>query len=178
VDGAEKRCSGCKEVKPLSEFGLKTGGRYHRAYCKLCNAAKLRESRERLGITPALVARKQRRLLKTKEQRQSNLTRGRFVMADAKKFDGARHLNFDLSLEFVIALLQTGCAYCGDKQALLGLDRIDNNLGHTSDNVNPCCSRCNYLRRDMPFQAWKLIVPAVKAAREDGAFGDWTGGCR
>lgn len=41
------------------------------------------------------------------------------------------------------------CIYCGETDwRLLGCDRINNNKGHTKDNVNPCCKRCNKLRSD------------------------------
>lgn len=55
------------------------------------------------------------------------------------------------------------------------MDRIDNSLGHLMSNVLPACIRCNYLRRDVPFEAWMVIVPSVKKAVEEGLFGTWTG---
>lgn len=54
------------------------------------------------------------------------------------------------------------------------LDRKDNALGHTPGNVVPACTRCNYVRRDMPEKAWLMLAPAMRVAREAGAFGDWT----
>jgi hypothetical protein len=32
-----------------------------------------------------------------------------------------------------------------------GLDRIDSNKGHTKDNIVPCCSTCNYMKRIMGY---------------------------
>ena len=40
------------------------------------------------------------------------------------------------------------CAYCGDTLQL-GLDRIDNQYGHTKDNVVCACWMCNRTRGDM-----------------------------
>lgn len=31
-----------------------------------------------------------------------------------------------------------------------GIDRVDNNLGYTSNNVVPCCKTCNFMKKDMP----------------------------
>ena len=36
-----------------------------------------------------------------------------------------------------------------------GLDRVDNSRGYTSDNVAPCCRRCNYSKGRMPLPEWK-----------------------
>jgi hypothetical protein len=58
------------------------------------------------------------------------------------------------------------------------LDRKDNSKGHTQDNVNAACIRCNYARRDMPYGAWLFIVKGMREARMSGAFGTWTGRCR
>jgi hypothetical protein len=54
------------------------------------------------------------------------------------------------------------------------LDRLDSDFGHTKNNVVPCCSRCNYLKRDMPFSAWIYFVPAIKLANQSNSFGNWS----
>lgn len=55
------------------------------------------------------------------------------------------------------------------------LDRIDNKIGHMMDNVNTSCSRCNYIRKDMPYDAWLFVVKSVREAAELGLFGNWEG---
>ena len=36
------------------------------------------------------------------------------------------------------------CHYCGETDwKKLGCNRIDNDLPHTTDNVEPCCMKCN-----------------------------------
>ncbi len=36
------------------------------------------------------------------------------------------------------------CAHCGETDwHKIGCNRIDNNLPHTPDNVEPCCMKCN-----------------------------------
>jgi hypothetical protein len=54
------------------------------------------------------------------------------------------------------------------------LDRKDNSIGHLLDNVVPCCIRCNYIRRDMPFEAWLIVATGIRKAKELGLFGTWT----
>jgi len=58
------------------------------------------------------------------------------------------------------------------------LDRINNEKGHTADNVIPACYRCNLIRRDMPYDAWMHVAPSIRSAREAGLFRDWIGGIR
>ena len=54
-------------------------------------------------------------------------------------------------------------------------DRIDNNLGHTKDNVVAACYRCNMIRGNMPYKAWLNIAPAIRDTVEKGLFDDWLG---
>ena len=54
------------------------------------------------------------------------------------------------------SLIDRPCHYCGTKPAC-GVDRRDNSLAYTRDNSLPCCSLCNYAKRDMSepdFIAW------------------------
>lgn len=40
-----------------------------------------------------------------------------------------------------------------------GLDRVDNNLGHSKENCVPCCKICNYAKRERSvedFKSWVL----------------------
>jgi hypothetical protein len=73
-----------------------------------------------------------------------------------------------------VALLLSGaCTYCGETELQMSLDRINNTIGHLLSNVNSCCVRCNYLRRNMPYAAWIEIVPAIRIAREKRLFESW-----
>ena len=104
----------------------------------------------------------------------------------------ARKMNFEfnLTLEYLCDLWITQKGRCAVSNIPLSfmsgtvwdknpyscsIDRINNDQGHVLDNVVPACARCNYLRRDMPHEAWLILVPAVRLARESGAFGDWDG---
>jgi hypothetical protein len=44
---------------------------------------------------------------------------------------------------------QKPCTYCGDPMSSVGYDRLDNDRGYDIDNVVPCCSTCNYMKRQM-----------------------------
>lgn len=58
------------------------------------------------------------------------------------------------------------------------LDRIDNDKGHTQDNVVPACIRCNYVRKNMPYEAWIVVAEGMRKAREAGLFEGWSGRVR
>lgn len=52
----------------------------------------------------------------------------------------------DITIEWMIEnILTQKCVYCGDDKRI-GCDRIDNDKGHTMDNVVPCCVECNAAR--------------------------------
>ena len=110
--------------------------------------------------------------LAAKHRRRTNVAAA--ILVDAKKADKKRGRQNDLSLDFVEGAVASGCAYCGETELRMTLDRIDNTLGHTKANTVPACERCNYIRRDMPYAAWYFLLPAIRAAREAGLFGDWT----
>lgn len=54
--------------------------------------------------------------------------------------------DFDIDW-FIDNILQKECVYCGTKEKL-GADRLDNSMGHTKDNIVPCCFRCNIIKHD------------------------------
>jgi len=41
------------------------------------------------------------------------------------------------------------CYYCGDEIKLIGLDRKDNVIGYTINNIVPCCEVCNRMKMIM-----------------------------
>ena len=74
-----------------------------------------------------------------------------------------RNIDFELSLEIIIKLIQLSCFACGDQWSSYvtqrykgerytlyynGLDRINNNLGYTANNVITLCKPCNRIKND------------------------------
>lgn len=65
---------------------------------------------------------------------------------------------FNLSREeFTNLVLSNKCFYCGCTPfqesygtLVLGIDRIDNNIGYYQFNCVPCCKDCNFLKGDLP----------------------------
>jgi len=86
-----------------------------------------------------------------------------------KRYSGSaknRNLPFFLTLDQFELLVSSSCHYCGDSPSrdiclktafsverikFNGIDRMDNSLGYTPDNCVPCCTRCNYMKRDLNY---------------------------
>jgi len=90
-----------------------------------------------------------------------------------------RRLPFELTIEQFLDITQKDCSYCGAEASNVyrpvrqtdrsgsvpyiynGIDRIDNSLGYISGNIAPCCSRCNWSKKDMTqdeFLGWVTLV--------------------
>lgn len=70
-----------------------------------------------------------------------------------------KNLEFSLTPELMHELFKGSCFFCGcapkheytrknfrGSYTYNGIDRIDSSKGYTPDNVNSCCSDCNYLK--------------------------------
>lgn len=77
--------------------------------------------------------------------------RGRFTAAKGRLKQRKKKLSWDIKFNDYVDIIKKTCFYCS-KDLLLefgtGLDRIDNSLGYTVNNVLPCCGNCNKIRGD------------------------------
>jgi hypothetical protein len=69
-------------------------------------------------------------------------------------FNFYSHLIADVSCHYCLGLLnQTGA----------GLDRVENNTGHTCYNVVPCCRKCNRIKgNDTSYEEMMLLAPVLR----------------
>lgn len=162
-----KYCNKCGEDKPSVKFPKQRNDPTRRSSpCSRCREKK-RLANPNSAIHQTILRRRGRYLSKpenvpaiiVRSSRQSDSKNGR--------------VGFNLNREFVSELLKSGCSYCGTKEGRLTVDRIDNSIAHTCENVRSACIRCNNIRGSMPYDAWISIVPAVRKAYELGLFGDW-----
>jgi len=142
-----KKCAKCGIIKENQEYYLDSRTGKPNGYCKACQKA-------------------------CSLARRSNPAQA--ILDDTNRTDNkvGRKGN-DLTLEFVERAISGGCIYCGETEIRITLDRKDNSLGHTQANVVAACNRCNIIKRDMPFEAWLMVSPGMKKAREAGLFAGW-----
>lgn len=62
-----------------------------------------------------------------------------------------KSLEWFISFEDYINLIKQKCFYCEGPlpETKVGLDRKNNNIGYTLDNVVPCCRYCNQLKSNI-----------------------------
>jgi hypothetical protein len=85
-----------------------------------------------------------------------------------------RGLKFEIDKSAFRSMIASECFYCGAPPSTLykpktsadpmlynGVDRRNNSAGYNLDNAVPCCSTCNYAKRDMTEQAFLSWVERV-----------------
>jgi len=157
-----KVCKNCHTEKWINEFPLCRNSRGN-----ICRVCRNRLSYDKIKSNPESYKKK----VESNNRYYRNNPSTKQIQG-YKASDKRHGRENDLDIDYLRELISKGCTYCGSKDKV-GLDRLDNTLGHTKNNVVPCCSRCNYLKRDMPFAAWVYFVPAIKLANHNNAFGNW-----
>lgn len=124
----QKQCSKCKNHFSLNNFSKdRTKKDGLMCWCKNCCAKKDR------------IWNKNKRDWNSKDSKYQSYKKG------AKR----RGYDFLLTKEEFLKLWQKDCYYCGSKIKFIGIDRVDNNIGYTVDNIVPCCSTCNRLKKTL-----------------------------
>lgn len=113
-------------------------------------------------------SRKRTKMLAVKN---SKFTIVKALIRNYKRSATLRNFSWDISDNFTEILIFSNCHYCGSppcKQGKIfntktkvwrdtdiytnGIDRVNNDLGYTKINCVPCCTICNYAKRDMSYE--------------------------
>lgn len=156
VTPKKKPCSQCGKKKRLAEFRNQVNGKYGKqSACKICVNLQLKEYRK----TPEGKAkhreyqRKHRKTPGYAEKHRGYRGNPEAVWKIYKRGAEKRNLLFEISVQDLInRFWKKPCSYCGDPIETAGIDRIDNSAGYTALNTVPCCSTCNFMKRDMKCQ--------------------------
>jgi hypothetical protein len=86
---------------------------------------------------------------KEKAKKWRNKNRVNYLLSSFKQTDKQKGFTCNLTISWLKEnIITKPCYYCGDTENI-GCDRIDNNQGHTIDNVVPCCRVCNSVRNNI-----------------------------
>lgn len=99
------------------------------------------------------------------------------VFRNYKRGAKNRNYNFELSKEEVFNLIFQNCHYCGQEPQELegekiynnldipfkrnGIDRMNNDLGYTTQNTITCCQTCNKAKMEMNYQEFLDFINKV-----------------
>lgn len=86
-----------------------------------------------------------------------------------QKFNGYRRAatkrgwSFKVTYEQFMSFWQKPCVYCGEDIETIGMDRMDNEKGYEISNIVPCCTWCNYAKRQLSREMFLAKCRAVAA---------------
>lgn len=76
-----------------------------------------------------------------------------------------REIEFHLTREEFISIIQQPCEYCGEYTnndfGLNGIDRINSSKGYEIDNVVPCCKVCNIMKHNFTLEYWQDKITKI-----------------
>jgi hypothetical protein len=154
-----KYCNFCKkEHKKIKRYWevhyLKNKDKKYPVY-------RCREHRRKYSMLPHV---RNKRLEKNKTQKMSIKTKYRCLLQSSKR-KKLNLLEFNIDIKNYEQLLKKGCFYCGIILTNIGgasLDRIDNDIGYTIQNVVPCCGDCNKVRGAvLTVEETKIAIKAI-----------------
>ena len=168
VEEGFKICSRCGQVKPIGDFYRNKRAKDGlMSYCKQCNKEYQAEwsTNHKENFKANSAKWRAKNPTYNAEYHQANKEKiaeyqaeycdpqknprgwAKRIVNSYKKMDRERGFdpNQTISAEwFLQNIAYRPCAHCGLQAiGLIGCNRLDNTKGHTIDNVEPCCFKCN-----------------------------------
>jgi hypothetical protein len=160
-------CTYCKTEKPLTaenfmrDAARKGGLSYD---CRECHRAR-KKGRDRRKERYSNLSPEQKVLARERQRRYDKTPKGRAILL---RNAYARIDCCDFTTDELATYLLQPCVHCGTTDLPRGLDRIDNNRGHTKDNVAPSCAPCNLARANrFTFDEMKVIGATIRKVLAD-----------
>jgi hypothetical protein len=159
-----RECYKCREVKALTPENFHRSKNRQLGFeykCKECY--KLRKQKPR-GKRVLTEEQKERKRELQKIYQKTIKYKALSLKCAYEKFDRSKNYFFDLTQDDLREALNSNCTYCGFPAT--GMDRIDNNLGHTKENCIPACMHCNVARMDnFSHEEMFIIGEAIRKVR-------------
>lgn len=84
-------------------------------------------------------------------------------LSDCKTSAKGREIEWNISDELAIKLIQSKCNYCDKLVTLNGIDRINSNISYVESNVVSCCGICNIMKNTHSVENFIKIVTYLLA---------------
>jgi len=87
-----------------------------------------------------------------------------------------KKLKCSIKVSDVQDLIFQNCHYCGSEPSIPrkgwqkttgaiiltnGIDRKNNSIGYIKENCLPCCTRCNYMKREMNYEEFLTYIGKI-----------------
>lgn len=136
-------CKQCVDIAIGKRKPLEYIGDIELKICNLCKVEKLADEFSKF-IAPSGNVLLKYCCKSCDNQSEKNIDKVSRLYTQYRYSDINKGLEFNLSKEFIKYSLEEDCTYCSFPST--GLDRIENNIGHTIENCIPCCWECNTAR--------------------------------
>ena len=162
-----KRCIGCGETKPLTEFYRASTG-YYQSRCKPCNCKQVGAHRKANPEKRLAYQRQYRAANRNKPREKARQIREGMVRRSRQRGFGTPEWSID-EIEQIIQgnCSRTGLAFRFDQsQGRLSPwtpvpDRIDSSRGYTRDNVQWVCYMYNVMKSDFSQDEVDQFIAAI-----------------
>lgn len=150
-----KKCSRCGDTKDIEQFYKHKPAKDGRqSACKSCILESQRVYRE---TNPESKRERDRKY-------RAGLPKHVKSHRDYKARANRKGVDFELQ-EFDFQVCQMSpCEYCGDQAK--GFDRLDSSKGYVYENVTPCCTDCNMMKKDMTYEQFISRVRKINSNSE------------
>lgn len=128
----------CKECIKLEQAAY---------YIKHTNAALTRVATWQATHPEAVAGYKRKNKIKNKEKYRMSPKQcfGNYRRNASKR---SKPVSFAISFAEFMQFWNKSCSYCGNSIDTIGLDRVDNTVGYTLENLVSCCKQCNWMKVD------------------------------
>ena len=86
-----------------------------------------------------------------------NVSRKTLNVFSTRHEKSTKFIEDTLSLDHKILMWTSPCYLCGRSPAY-GIDREDSDISYTIENSRPCCSDCNYMKKNIPIDDFKQHI--------------------
>jgi hypothetical protein len=138
-----KKCSKCKIEKERTEFYKdKSAGDGLKSWCKKCFATHIKKRKKETNY----YASEEYKIYQRGYIKRPHVKYKRYLLGNK-----IRNVEFTLTLEDFIKIVDNPCHYCGKIVEGMGVDRKDNKNGYTLENSLPCCWMCNQMKSTLSY---------------------------